>query len=308
MTMKQVTRRDFLKGAAGAAVAGAAAGRALALQDEKKTGSKSKEDPPRKAKSRVVLVRDEKVIDENRKVDAAVLEKMLDRGTAKLLDEPDVKKAWSRLIRPDDVVGIKSNVWRFLPTPGELEQALKKRVMDTGVPEDKISIDDRGVLRDPVFQKATALINARPMRSHHWAGVGSLIKNYVMFTPRPYDWHDDACANLAGLWDLPEVKGKTRLNILVMLTPQFYGKGPHNYNAKYTWAYKGLILSLDPVAADATGVRILKAQREKYFGEDRPFEVPVKHIEVAEKKYKLGIADPERIDLIKMGWEKDILI
>jgi hypothetical protein len=60
---------------------------------------------------------------------------------------------------------------------------------------------------------ATALINARPMRSHHWAGVGSLIKNYIMFIPEPISIHPDSCADLASIWDLPVVKGKTRLKV-----------------------------------------------------------------------------------------------
>ena len=62
------------------------------------------------------------------------------------------------------------------------------------------------------------------------------------------------------------------------------------------------------MAADATGVRILRAQREKFFDKDKPFDIPVKHIEVAQTKFKLGVADPGKIELIKMGWDKDLLI
>ena len=41
---------------------------------------------------------------------------------------------------------------------------MKKRMMDAGVKESQIGIDDRGVLKNPIFLGATALINARPMR------------------------------------------------------------------------------------------------------------------------------------------------
>ncbi len=133
---------------------------------------------------------------------------MLDDAVRALLGETDTVKAWKSLIRPDDVVGIKTNAWRYIPTTVEVEQAIKRRVMDAGVGEDRIAIDDRGVLRDPVFQKATALVNARPMRTHHWSGVGSLIKNYIMFTPQPSAWHGDTCADLAAIWELPGRQGQ----------------------------------------------------------------------------------------------------
>ena len=44
-------------------------------------------------------------------------------------------------------------------------KADRRRVRDAGVPEAELSIDDRGVRKNPIFQRATALINARPARS-----------------------------------------------------------------------------------------------------------------------------------------------
>jgi hypothetical protein len=67
-------------------------------------------------------------------------------------------------------------------------------------------------------------------------------------------------------------------------------------------------VSTDPVAADATGLRILEARRREFFGKDQPFEVPPKHIAVAEEKFGLGVADPARIDLVKLGWSEGALI
>jgi hypothetical protein len=93
-----------------------------------------------------------------------------------------------------------------------------------------------------------------------------------------------------------------------MLTPLFQSKGPHAFSRKYTWPYRGLLLGTDPVATDAIGLRILQAKRNAYFGAQRPFEVPPKHIQVAETKFKLGVADPGRIDLVRLGWMDDALI
>ena len=174
--------------------------------------------------------------------------------------------------------------------------------------EKNISVNDQQVLRDPVFRDATALINVRPLRTHNWSGVGSLIKNYIMFVDTPESYHGDSCADLAKIWKLPSVEGKTRLNILVVLTPLFHGIGPHHYNPKYTWAYKGLLVGFDPVAVDATGVRILQAKRRAFFEEDRPLNPPPKHVFLADTRHHLGTADPEKINLVRLGWQEDSLI
>jgi len=261
-----------------------------------------------RAKSRVVLVRDEHVFDKRGKLQPPVLGRMLDRGVARLLGDKDAARAWRRLVRRKDTVGIKSNVWAHLPTPPELNALLVERVRAVGVEAGRVSVGDRQVLSDKVFQRSTALINVRPMRTHHWAGVGSLIKNYIMFVPEPWRYHPDSCAGLASIWKLPAVAGKTRLNVLVMLTPLFYGVGPHHYDPRYVWRYNGLLVGTDPVAVDATGLRIIEAKRRRHFGEHRRMRPPAKHIAVADRKYRLGQSDPGRIELIKIGWSSDRLI
>jgi hypothetical protein len=99
-----------------------------------------------------------------------------------------------------------------------------------------------------------------------------------------------------------------RLNILVMLTPQFHGVGPHSFSKKYVWPYRGLIVGVDPVAVDATGARILQAKRNLFFGRERPISPPAHHIEIAGSRYGLGVSDPASIDLLRLGWEDDALI
>jgi hypothetical protein len=297
MKTRVFTRREFLKRSATTAIAGALyLGSPVAIfpQSEKKT--------------KVVLIRKRDVLNELNRPNERIVQQMMDEAVTTLLNEDDPTVAWKRLIKPTDTVGIKSNVWRFLATPRELENAIKKRIIDAGVPEKNIGINDRGILRDPHFVNATALINVRPLRTHHWSGVGSLLKNYIMFTERPSKYHPDSCADLAALWKKPPVKGKTRLNILVLFTPLFHGIGPHHFNPRYTWAYKGLLVGIDPVAVDATGVRILLAKRREFFGETRPLNPPPKHIFLADTRHHLGTADPEKIDLIKIGWKEAILI
>jgi len=294
---KSISRRQFILGASAAAL-----GTRLRLSGQETTA------PGKSDKSRVVLVRDLNVLEESGNPKYAVVLDMLDTGIKALTGKPDPQSAWKTIIKPADIVGIKNNRWSYLRTTAEVENSLKKRIMEVGVKEANISVDDLGVLQNPVFQKATALINARPMRSHHWAGVGSLIKNYIMFIPEPISIHPDSCAELASIWDLPVVKGKTRLNVLVMFTPQFHSFGPHSFNPKYVWKYYGLMLGFDPVAVDATGLRIIEAIRREYFAEDRPLNPPAKHIAIADSKYHLGTADPQKIELIKIGYDKDSFV
>jgi hypothetical protein len=297
MKKKVITRRDFLRFAAMTPFAGAFA-YGLRIPEKKETAKKA----------RVVLVRDKNALIAYKKPDPQAVQEMLDDAVTALIGEKDVVKAWKKIIKPSDIVGIKSNVWGYLPTGKGVEQALKSRVMDAGVSPENISIDDRGVLRDPIFMKATALINARPARTHHWSGIGGCIKNHIMFVERPPSYHGDSCADLAKIWYLPHVRGKTKLNVLIMLTPLFHGIGPHHYSDKYVWEYKGILVSQDPVAVDAIGVRILQAKRRQFFGKDRPLQPPAKHIFLADTRHHLGVSDPSRIELIRLGWKEDILI
>jgi len=297
MANKNLTRREFLKTGALAVAAGTLF---TNLPNELFGQSNSK--------TRVVLIRNKDVLDKNSNMNSEILNQMMDEAVRNLFGTIDASTAWKKIIKPTDIVGIKTNVWKYLPTPVELEEALKNRVMEAGVSEDSIAKDDRGVLDNPIFKKATVLINTRPMRTHYWSGVGSLLKNYIMFAESPADYHPDSCADLAAIWKLPIVKDRTKLNILVMLTPLFHSVGAHGYSSEYVWDYRGLIVGVDPVACDAVGLKIIQAKRKIYFKEDKPLNPPAKHIELADTRHHLGTADLNKIELIKLGWQDDILI
>lgn len=293
-----LTRRDFIKGA-GCAAVGMAVGLPVLAQEVAK-------EPV--VKSRVVLIRDRGAVNDAGKISSESVERMLDDAMVALFGKEKPVECWRQIVSEKDIVGVKTNVWKYLPTPPEVEQAIRKRLLEVGVAADNISIDDRGVLGDPVFKKATALINTRPMRTHAFSGVGGLIKNPIMFDPEPWTYHDNACASLAEIWDLPLVKNKVRLNVLVMLTPQFHNLGVHHFDPAYVWSYKGLIVSTDPVAADSVGLRIIQRKRQLVFGEDRPLQPTAHHIALADKEYHLGNSEADNIELIRLGWDGDILI
>jgi hypothetical protein len=295
MEEKIITRRDFLRVTAGTAIAATLGSGIL---------GEARAEPTAK----VVLIRNAEVLGPQDKVQEEILQSMLDEAVKSLLGANQPLEAWQKLFKSSDVVGIKSNVWNRLPTPKELETAIKRRLLDVGVAEKNIGIDDRGVLNNPVFLRATALVNARPLRTHHWSGVGTCLKNYIQFVPDPSTYHDEGCSALGKIWTFPVVKGKTRLNILSVLTPQFYGRGANFFDKRYVWPYKGLIVGIDPVAVDAVGAHLLQVKRIGFFGEDRALDVPPIHIIAADKEYHLGVSDLSRIQLIKLGWMEEVLI
>jgi hypothetical protein len=137
--------------------------------------------------------------------------------------------------------------------------------------------------------------------------MGGCVKNYIMFSDNPSQYHPNACEDLAKVWDLFAAKKRTRLNILLLLTPQFVCRGPHNFDPRYVWSYRGLLMSTDPVAVDALGAHLLHLKRMEVFGEEQP-GTPTSHIGFADLKYGLGVSDLARIDLIKLGWSTDILL
>jgi hypothetical protein len=295
MRDKIITRRDFLRVTAGAAVAATLKSGIL---------GEARAEPA----ARVILIRNAEVLGRQDKVQGNILQSMLDEAVKNLLETNEPMEAWKRLFKNADIVGIKSNEWNRLPSPKELEAAIKRRLLNVGVAEKNIGIDDRGVLHNPVFLNATALVNVRPLRTHHWSGVGTCLKNYIQFVPDPWAYHDEGCSPLGKIWNYPMVKGKTRLNILSCLTPQFYGRGAHFFDRRYVWPYKGLIVGTDPVAVDAIGARLLEVKRVGFFGEERALDVPPVHIMAADKKYHLGVSDLSRIQLIKLGWMEEVLI
>ena len=290
---QMLTRRDFLKGTT-AALLSASLGFG--------------QDAPLAKKARVVLVRHRDVLDENSAVAPDILQGMLDEAVMRLLDESDPVKAFAKLVKPGETVGIKTNVWSYLPTPPELESAIKRRLVDAGIAEDKIGLDDHTVRTNPLFVNATSLINARPLRTHYLSGMSGCIKNYIMFAQSQEALHPDSCADLGSVFNLPMVKGKTRLNILCVLTPQFHGRGPHHFSRRYVWSYKGLIVGQDPVAVDTIGLRLLMAKRREVLGKDQELPPVPKHIQLADTRHGIGVSDINAIELIKLGWDEDILV
>ncbi len=111
---KTISRRQFIRNASVAAI-----GTSILLGQETPA-------PLQTGKSKVILVRNRDVLDENGTPKLAVVQEMIDTGLKALTGKPDAANAWKSIIRPSDIVGIKTNVWTFIPTTAQVEQALKK--------------------------------------------------------------------------------------------------------------------------------------------------------------------------------------
>ncbi len=331
---QKLTRRDFLKdtavGAAGAAAIGitgcspfAEAGHEPVAQDSLPAG-----------KSKVVLVRDENAIGSDGLPRENIIEEMLGRAMLELTGKQDSQAAWSSFFGPDDVVGVKINVM-MTPTSPELARPVVRGIMSARVPEQKIIVWDRNnaghglagaTTRDKkygydskslsriVTDEATALVNVPGTKVHWLAGVAVALKNWVGALTNinvpdmgvAYKIHGDSCAECASINAIPAIKNKCRLVVADALRPLFHG-GPQ-VNPRYLWPYRGIIVATDPVAVDAVCMKILEAKRREFQGEEWPISPPPKHVFLAEKKYKLGHADLDDIDLVKLGWEDGVLV
>lgn len=259
-------------------------------------------------KEKVVLIRDKNLLNKSKKINKEVLKEMIIKGICLLKGEEKIEIALKNFFEKDEILGIKSNEWGPLPTAPEVEEILKELLIKIGIKEENIGIADRNVLRMKIFKNCTSLINVRPMRTHHWAGVGSLIKNYIMFVEKPSDYHSNFCSKLGSIWHKPIVKDKTRINILIMFTPLFYGIGAHHFDKKYTFEYCGILFGEKPATVDAVGLKILKEMRNKYFKKDLPFQPPPIHIQIADKIYNLGKTNLNEIEIIKSNPMSDDLI
>ena len=140
----------------------------------------------------------------------------------------------------------------------------------------------------------------------HTGMIFLIIKNYIMYSGRPSNYHGEKSAKLGEIWQLPEVKGKTRLVLVDALYP-LCDKGPQS-DPRYKWAYNGLIAGTDPVAVETVCLKILNAKRHALRGESWPISPPPICVDAADKIYGLGTSKIEEINIAHFGWKEGLLL
>ena len=289
---KGLTRRDFIRGTVGATLAVSVLRVPWAKGSEKAVGP-----------SLVTVVRDKNVMDAGFKVDSNILQSMLDRTVLQVTGKRKIREAWVDLVKPDDIVGLVPTP-HLNPTHEELVDVVKASLMkEVGIPEKNI-IMAQGGKRKP--GRCTTLISMPALKGHWLTGIGTVIKNYIMYSGRPSNYHQEKSAKLGEIWLIPEVKGKTRLVLVDAIHP-LCDKGPQS-DPRYKWAYNGLIAGTDPVAVETVCLKILTEKRHALRGEPWPISPPPICVEAADKAYGLGTSKMEEIKIAHFGWEKDLLL
>ncbi len=288
---RPLTRRDFLRGTIGATLGASLLGPKFVTSGGKPAG-----------KSLVTIVRDENAMDAGNNVNPEVLKTMLDQTLIKFTGKQTTQEAWLSLVKPEDTIGLVSTT-HLNPTHQEVVDAVKGSLIEAGIPEGKI-LNAQGGLDKP--KACTALIGLPALKAHWLTGLGTVLKLYIRYSGNPSHYHDQSNAKLGEIWNLPFVKGKTRLVLVDALHP-LCDKGPQP-DPRYKWAYNGLIVGTDPVAVETVSLRIITEKRKAMRGEPWPLSPPPLCVEAADKVYKLGTSDWDKIKVEHYGWEKDLLL
>jgi hypothetical protein len=333
-----MTRREFLGAvAAGGIIAGAAASSAGAAEavsppPERKEGPEA--GPPAapaagsekqaSARSRVVVVTHPEVLLKDYRVNPAVIRQMLDRALVDLTGANDETAAWRKFGRADDFVAIKHNsIGRpTLHSHTEINDAVAAQLAACAqVKPDRILAVDRTIpapynelsapftlptrgletrLRRLYTDQATAIVNVAVLKSHGMVGLSAALKNHLGSVNNPSAYHywepDRLPKSVPELNALAPIRTKTRLVIIDAIRPLFAG-GPTD-DPQCRWDYRGLIVSTDPVAAEAVALRILEAKRVEV--RKGPWPMTAARLMVAHaQQIGLGNADAERIDVVE---------
>lgn len=290
-----ITRRDFLRGTAFAALSSS-----LGMAVEEKEAPAAEEAEP--FVSEVFLIRHENALDEMHRVNVKVVSEMLDEIICAVSGKEEVSEALLTYAKADDTVGLVPTP-HLNPTHKEVTELIEKKLTDAGIPAKNII---QAQSRKGVHKKCSTLIPLPNLKAHWLTGIGTVFKNYIQFGGNPSAYHKEKSKDLGRLWNLPGVKGKTKIVVVDALRPLF-DKGPQVF-PQYLWHYNGIIAGTDPVAVEAVCLKIIQAKRDEFKREPWPLSPPPTCIEAADKVYELGCSDLSKIKITKMGWEKDSLV
>jgi len=286
-----LTRRDFIRGTIGVAVGTSIFGFKWPMAEAKAARS-----------SLVTIVRDKNAMDSSRNVDSAIVKKMLEQALIEVTGQKNPKDAWLSLVKPTDTIGLVPTD-HLNPTHEEVVEAVKSSLMDAGIPRKRIKLAQGGP-DEP--KECTALIALPALKAHWLTGIGTVLKDYIMFSGSPSSYHKGNSAKLGEIWNLPFVKGKTKLVLVDALYP-LCDKGPQP-DPRYKWAYNGLIAGTDPVAVETVCLRIITEKRKAIRGEPWPLSPPPICVEAADRVYGLGTSRMKEIKIEHYGWEKELLL
>jgi hypothetical protein len=283
-----ITRRDFVRGSVSAAM-----GVSIAPNAWERTASRS---------SLVVIVRDQKALGSANEANIAVIKQMLAQTVMRVTGAKSEREAWRALFRPEEIVGLVPTP-HLNPTHRELVDAVRSSLSEAGIPEKNIIRAQGG----PDEAMACGALIALPGLKAHWlTGIGTVLKNYITYSGNPSQYHDENNIRLGEIWNLPHVKGKTKLVLVDALRP-LCDKGPQP-DPRYMWNYCGLIAGKDPVAVETVCLKIITEKRRALRGGPWPLSPPPLCVTAADEKYGLGTSKMAEIKIERLGWAQDNLV
>ena len=285
-----LTRRDFVRGTVGAAVAASLLGNPL---ESSATAA---------PKSYVALVRNQGALNSSNQVNELVLADMLTRVLRSVTGKADEASAWRALVKSDDIIGLV-HTDHLNKTHPELVEAVKRSLKLAGIPDKSILMVQGSPEK---VKQCNALISLPALKAHWLTGIGTVFKNYITFNGSPSSYHDENNAKLGEIWNMPHVKGKTKLVLVDALRP-LCDKGPQP-DPRYMWQYKGLIAGTDPVAVETVCLKVIMQKRQALRGEPWPLSLPPMVVEMADKRYGLGTSNLNEIQIVRIGWMEDALV
>lgn len=170
-------------------------------------------------------------------------------------------------LRPGNII-IWDRTNRELRDAGYKLNAAKNGTLVFGTDTDEVGYDRKLLIHRNIGSMVSriqkdridASISLAVLKDHGLAGVTAGMKNYFGAIHNPNKYHDSGCdPYIADLFDSPPIRGKHRLSILDCLDVQFH-RGPA-FHPRWSNAYNGFVLSLDPVAADRVGWKIIEGLR-----------------------------------------------
>jgi len=252
--------------------------------------------------STVIIARDQLIQSNEKSIDTSRLVRMLDNGMQALFDTDTSREAWTKIVKPGEVIGLKVNCLsgRGVTHP-ELVEAISERLLESGIKNKDIVIWDRF---NTDLEEAGYAIN-------YEKNGRRCIGNEVLGFESDFEISGSAaslvCKTLTRLCDgvinLPVLKdhgiagitmamknlfgaihnpNKYHLNVGNPYIPDVYHfipvrkkvrlhicdaitaqyEGGPSYMPHWSWPYNSLIVSTDPVAMDYTGWLIIEQKRK----------------------------------------------
>jgi len=128
----------------------------------------------------VTIIRDKNAMDSSKNVDSAIVKKMLEEALIKVTGQKNPKDAWLSLVKPTDMIGLVPTD-HLNPTHEEVVEAVKSSLVDAGIPRKRITLAQGGP-DEP--KECTALIALPALKAHWLTGIGTVLKDYIMFSGR----------------------------------------------------------------------------------------------------------------------------